>query len=642
MKKLVLLVGLFLLICCLSDVIAQNKTLGVGVTTPNPNAVLHVESPTGNQGFILPRLSTAQRTATSFTSVLKDSDEGLLVYDTNLNTIYIWNGIMWKSTAQVAGGPKLLLPYADTIMASAPDNTSLLNIIYAASASQNVSVAKFQNMNGANAGAALHVSTNGVVGAQATASAAILGETSTAFSAITGRATGGVSNGIAGVSASADPGSYAVLGSNSGGGPAGVFTQTLTTNATTALQATTSGIGGAGKFQVNNVASTGPALWAETNSNQPLSAALYGLNTGTGDVAASFKINNAANTFAAAFAETNGAGPAFFGNQLGTGRGGQFQIGNATNNNAAVRAFTSGTGNSGFYTINNTESASAGVFSTTNGRGAAIHGQNIGTANGFGGLFEITQATNTFPAIQATTVGSGSGVRVFQDLGTGAGIDVFMRNVNTTAPAFLADQQGLGNAANFSINNASNIQSSVIGYTNGQGDAGFFHINNASSTNAAVKARASNTGGGAGAFEIFNATNARDAIYSETQGTGSAGNFRVSNGSNNASSLFGVTIAAGGTGIGASNEGNGVALAVWSGGMKITTEVVTNAIIANRAMAYQITSGGTVFTFSFAPSNGEIFMVYNETGAAITVAGVAINNNEGKTIINFGGSFRGF
>ncbi len=542
MKKLGLLVGLFLLICCLGDAIAQNKTLGVGVTTPNPNAVLHVESPTGNQGFILPRLSTAQRTATSFTSVLKDSDKGLLVYDTNLNTIYIWNGIMWKSTAQVAGGPKLLLPYADTIMAPATDNTSLLNIIYAASASQNVSVAKFQNMNGANTGAALYVSTNGIVGAPATASAAILGETSTAFSAITGRATGGVSNGVAGVSASADPGSYAVLGSNSGGGPAGVFTINNATNATTAMQVSTSGVGGAGKFTVSNVNNPTPALWAETNSNQPLSAPIYGRNTGTGDVAGSFRIENAANASSALFAETNGTGPAVFGNQLGTGRGGQFQIQNAANTEVAVRAFTNGTGRAGFFSISNTANTSPVIFASTNGSGAAINGENAGAANGFAGLFNVTNPTNTFPAIQASSAGSGSGVRVMQGVGSvGPGMDVFIQNTTGTAPGLSVDQQGLGSGSNISINNGASTASALFASTIGRGDVGFFQINTALSTNAAVKGRVINTGGGAGAFEIFNSSNLRDALFSITQGTGSAGNFNVDNTTSTNSAIIATT-----------------------------------------------------------------------------------------------------
>src|SRR4051812_10738229 len=78
---------------------AQNKTLGVGTPTPNPNAVLHVESPTGNQGFIMPRLTTAQRNA--MTSLpLTASEEGMMVYDKDQKKIYIWGGSDWKLPAK--------------------------------------------------------------------------------------------------------------------------------------------------------------------------------------------------------------------------------------------------------------------------------------------------------------------------------------------------------------------------------------------------------------------------------------------------------------------------------------------------------------------------------------------------------------
>ena len=258
MKKHVLFVG-FLLMS--GTLLAQNKTLGVGVTTPNSNAALHVESPTGNQGFILPRLTTTQRTATGFTSVLSAADNGLMVYDTDLKTIYIWDGAMWKTTAQVAGGAKLSYPYADTI-ATAPNNSNLLRILYAGSATENVGVAHFENMNpnngfsalfarsnsatnGAvdivvnntannndaigvttngvgragsftvnnalNQDAAIYATTNGTPGAQAALSAAIFAETSSAFSAITARVPSGTSNAISGITNSTDPGSWAVM-----------------------------------------------------------------------------------------------------------------------------------------------------------------------------------------------------------------------------------------------------------------------------------------------------------------------------------------------------------------------------------------------------------------------------------------------
>lgn len=438
MKKLVIPAIFFIFSSFYSNLLAQNKTLGIGVVTPNPNAALHVESPTGNQGFIMPRLTTTQRLAMS--SILKDFDFGLMLYDTNLKTTFIWDGISWKSTAQVAGGPKLLYPYVDTVKISPGVNANLLRLIYTGAAVENVGVAHFENLN-PNSG----------------------------FATIFGR-TNSATNGVAD------------------------FVVNNPANNNDVISVSTNGLGTAGRFTTNNKISRTPTLWVETNSDSTLSAAIYGLNTGKGDPAGVFRINNTLSNASALFAETNGGGPSVFGNQIGLGRAGQFQITNALNTNAAVRAFTSGTGYAGFYSINNAANTTASLFSTTNGGGAAVQGMNTGTGNGFGGLFSVTQATNTFPAVQAGSSGTGPGVRVFQDVGTGAGMDIFMRNLSSTAPGFAVDQQGLGNGGNFNIVNASNSGTSLLSSTTGTGSAGNFTINNTANASTVLTAITNGTG----------------------------------------------------------------------------------------------------------------------------------------------------
>ena len=516
MRNFVLLAGAIVLstFCC--DVFGQNKTLGVGVLTPNPNAALHVESPTGNQGFIMPRLTSVQRNAMS--AVLTDADKGLMLFDTSLNTIFIWDGLTWKSSSQVAGGPKLVYPYKDSVTTSPGAGADLFKLIYTGTAAESAGVAHFENQNGKNTKEVVSVVNNGM--------------------------------------------------------------------------------GSAGRFTINNRGSKMPALWAETNSDSALSAPLYGLNTGTGDAAGAFRITNAANTFSAAFAETNGSGPALFANQIGAGRAGQFQIQNANNAEAAVRSFTNGTGRAGFFTINNAANASAGIFSTTNGSGPALQAENSGAADGFAGLFSVTNPTNTFPAVQASSSGSGSGIRVMQNTGTGAGVDVFMQNASSTAPGVSVDQGGTG---------------------------------------AAINARHTGTSG--------------DAVYAEkVTGTGSAGNFRVSDVNNTASAVYGATTSAGGVAIGAANEANGIALAIWNGGVQVTTSVVSTATsISSRASAYQVTFAATTFSLDFGPKDGEVFMIFNDTAQTITInnaSGTPVTtllSGEGKTFIVFpGGAIRAF
>ena len=70
--------------------------MGVGTTNPNPNAVLELVSPSGGQGFLVPRYTTAERTATTFTSNLSSTDNGLLVFDSDEGLFYCWFNTDWQ------------------------------------------------------------------------------------------------------------------------------------------------------------------------------------------------------------------------------------------------------------------------------------------------------------------------------------------------------------------------------------------------------------------------------------------------------------------------------------------------------------------------------------------------------------------
>lgn len=507
MKKRVLFFGLLMLggsVCAL----AQNKTMGVGVATPNPNAVLHVESPTGNQGFILPRLTTAQRTATGFVSVLGPADNGLLVYDTDLSTVFTWDGSAWS-------GPELTLPYADTVTV-APNGSDLLRLVYAGSGAGIVGVAHFENVN-----------------------------------------------------------------PNSGN----------------------------------------TALWAQTNSNQPLSAAIYGLNTGTGDAAGVFRINNAASNFSAAFAETNGNGPAFSAKQTGNGGGIYVEKnGGGPANVAAV--FSRHLGASGYAGIFQNENAAnprSALFAESVGggesiwaqksmptsTGIAIFGDHLGSS-GQAGLFTITNDANPSPALEAKTNGTGSAAR-FQ-----------VNNVNSGMPALWAE-----------TNSNQSLSAPIYGLNKGTGDAaGVFRIDNAASTYSAAFAETNGSG---------------PAVFASQIGTGRAGQFQITNASNSEAALRAVTTSGTGTALSVANNGNGNALTISSGSVKVSTYEVTTASIPTRAAAYRITSiaEGTNFTFGFTPADGEMFIVYNDTGSPISVQGLSVGIDAGRIIINFNGQFRG-
>ena len=46
----------------LSYSVNGQNSMGIGTNTPNQNAVLELVSPANNQGFLVPRLTTVQRT----------------------------------------------------------------------------------------------------------------------------------------------------------------------------------------------------------------------------------------------------------------------------------------------------------------------------------------------------------------------------------------------------------------------------------------------------------------------------------------------------------------------------------------------------------------------------------------------------
>ncbi|MEJ0028972.1 MAG: tail fiber domain-containing protein [Bacteroidota bacterium] len=80
---------------------AQNS-VGIGVASPNKNAVLELISTGNNQGILIPKLTTAQRTATSFINGLTTKENGLMVFDSDDNKFYYWEATQWKAvgTAQ--------------------------------------------------------------------------------------------------------------------------------------------------------------------------------------------------------------------------------------------------------------------------------------------------------------------------------------------------------------------------------------------------------------------------------------------------------------------------------------------------------------------------------------------------------------
>ena len=90
----------FILAFLFSQIIlnAQNN-VGIGTTSPDANAILDLSST--NKGILIPRLSTAQRTAMN--PSLTTTQTGLLVFDTTENVFYFWNGSSWSQIGSGSG-----------------------------------------------------------------------------------------------------------------------------------------------------------------------------------------------------------------------------------------------------------------------------------------------------------------------------------------------------------------------------------------------------------------------------------------------------------------------------------------------------------------------------------------------------------
>ena len=79
--------------------------VGIGTTSPSASALLDMNSTT--KGFLMPRMTTAQRSAIASPAL------GLSVFDTDTKTIWAYDGTAWKNLYSNGGG--LTLPFSQTV-----------------------------------------------------------------------------------------------------------------------------------------------------------------------------------------------------------------------------------------------------------------------------------------------------------------------------------------------------------------------------------------------------------------------------------------------------------------------------------------------------------------------------------------------
>jgi trimeric autotransporter adhesin len=87
-----------IIIICIAQAQMTAQNVGINATgaTPHPSAMLDVSAT--NKGFLMPRMTTAQRTA------IATPAEGLKVYDTDTKTFWYYNATAWKEITTGANG----------------------------------------------------------------------------------------------------------------------------------------------------------------------------------------------------------------------------------------------------------------------------------------------------------------------------------------------------------------------------------------------------------------------------------------------------------------------------------------------------------------------------------------------------------
>src|SRR5690242_17777354 len=125
MKRSLFLV-LLVVFLSFSHVFSQ---VGIGTASPNQRAVLELKSPGNNQGFLVPRLTTAQRTGMTG---LAAGDKGLLVFDSDLNKFHYWSGTAWVIIDDSTGTDSQTISYNPStglLAISGGNNVTLTGVV---------------------------------------------------------------------------------------------------------------------------------------------------------------------------------------------------------------------------------------------------------------------------------------------------------------------------------------------------------------------------------------------------------------------------------------------------------------------------------------------------------------------------------
>ncbi|MDF2188745.1 hypothetical protein [Paraflavitalea sp. CAU 1676] len=397
MKSLYLSVAIIL---AASATFAQSVAINNDASVAHASAALDIKSST--KGLLIPRLTTAQRTAIAAPA------KGLLVFDTDVNSFWFHNGTQWINLAAAQGAGGFALPYAGT--ASSANNVfSLRNTGNGATL-----------FAGNDAGKAAHFANNSSTNADSN------------LVEVYSKSSGKVSDNRYGNAAS-----FTIDNTSSVAAAVRAKINTIFGNfGTAALFGESAGTGGvAGLFHASNTTGNGNAIAAIVEGN------------GNGISATAKKTGNAIE------ATHLGAGNALYASvsSTGTGHAAKFENFNTENYTPVIYATTKGFNNVAHFKIDNPNSAYAAVRAEINtdavfdyGR-AAVAGYARGTG-GAGGYFEATAVTGKAVGLFAYSQSAGDALFVRSD-NEGDGIQTYVMGTGTAIKGY--STQNTGRAAYF-------------------------------------------------------------------------------------------------------------------------------------------------------------------------------------------------
>ena len=241
------------LIACICTAHAQDKkSVVIGSLIDRPNALLVISPPGGNQGFLLPQLTTSQRLSIAPVS---PADDGLMVFDLTEKSFYYWNSSAWVKGLGDAGSPS-----GGQTLAYDP-STQRLTI----SGSNNVDLSTLKEVPTQTGQSGKYLTTNGTTLSWATLSS--LGDITGINTAAGSGLTGGTGSGDVNLAINTDGTTVSVNGANqlqvSDGG---VSTNKLANNAVTSAKIVDGTVSGA-DLAANAVASSNIVDGAVTSAD---------------------------------------------------------------------------------------------------------------------------------------------------------------------------------------------------------------------------------------------------------------------------------------------------------------------------------------------------------------------------------------